>query len=320
MTDKKLRIGLGVITHRRPDGLLRLLDSFGQMKVPENVECTVLLAENDDAPVMETHLDKLRAAIPFEVHFSVEERRGIPFARNRVLDMALEADVDFLTFADDDQVVDHYWLVMLLATMQLRELDLVGGPNYFQRDPEAALSWQSNLVFEHYERAMRQLSSRRASRIQIDSEAEIPIYTNNWMLRISKQRELKTRFDETYRISGGSDTKFYLDFSTAGAVTGWAADARTFEVWPESRLKFRYLFRRSRDQRATNLLRAQDAPTLPWALLSFLSSSFSALGLLLRSPFNDFRSLTSAISRVGGAVGRIRAARGIRSQLYRPSK
>lgn len=319
LPSKKLRIGLGVITHRRMDGLLRLLESFRQMKVPADVACTVLIAENDDTPTLDAHIAALQAAVPFEVQLDFEKTRGIPFARNRVLDMALAGNDDFLTFVDDDQIVDRFWLVMLFSSMQARELDLVDGPNLFIQDPEAKLPWQNRLVLQDYKRSKRYLNSYRSSLVLTESECEIPIYTNNWMLRMSKLRELGIRFDADYAISGGSDTKFYHDFCQAGAVTGWASDAHVSEIWPASRLTFRYLYKRTRDQRSTTLLRAQEEPTLPRALLFLCLKCYKAFGLLLRSPFNNFRTLPVAIRRVAEGVGTVRAARRLKSQLYRPS-
>jgi hypothetical protein len=289
------------------------------MKVPPDVECTVLIAENDDSPTLDAHIAALQAAVPFGLQLDFEKTRGIPFARNKVLDMALAGNFDFLTFVDDDQIVDRFWLVMLFSSMQARELDLAGGPNLFVQDPGASLLWQNRLVLQHYKRVKRNLNSHRSSLVRTNSECEIPIYTNNWMLRISKQRELGIRFDADYAISGGSDTKFYHDFCRAGAVTGWASDARVSEIWPATRLQFRYLYRRTRDQRTTHLLRAEEEPTLPRALLLLCLKCYKAFGLLLRCPFNNFRTLPIAISRVGEGVGTVRAARGLKSQLYRPS-
>ena len=144
-----VRLGLGVITHRRPDGLVRLLKSFAGLTVPEGVTCTVLIAENDDVPTVAGQLEALRALVPFDVHLTLETERGIPFARTRVLDMAIAGKFDFLTFVDDDQIVEQDWLGNIYATIAGRQLDLVGGPRPLIPEPGAALSKQNRIILQY---------------------------------------------------------------------------------------------------------------------------------------------------------------------------
>lgn len=318
MTNKTVRIGLGVITHRRLDGLIRLLQSFADMRVPDGVECTVLIAENDDAPTLDAHLETLRAAVPFEVQLSFEDQRGIPFARNHVLDMAIDGGFDFLTFVDDDQVVSKDWLVMSYASIDGRELDLVGGPRIFIDDPDETLSKMAQVVLGYWRKGSLIIQDARQKLVFSEKEANIPIYTNNWILRIAKQQETGVRFDESYRFTGGSDTKFYMDLRDAGGKTGWSSDARTYEFWQTDRLTLGYIYRRRRDQTITNLIRANRVPSFPRASLLLVRAGVLSFVELLQMPIKGLKSLPLIAGMLGRAVGTMRAHEGFASGLYTP--
>ncbi len=316
MSADKIRLGLGVITHRRPDGLVRLLKSFAQLKVPEGVECTVLIAENDDVPTVAAQVDTLRNQVPFDLQITLEPKRGIPFARNRVLDMAIAGKFDFLTFVDDDQIVERDWLKKLYATIAERELDLVGGPRPLMPEPDVALSKQNRIILQYIKEKHASMRLKRAELIESGKEARIPIYTNNWILRMSTQARLGVRFDERLRYTGGSDTQFYKDIFEGGGLTGWSADARSVEVWPPKRLTFLYLYKRRRDQMTMNYVRAERRPKLKKVLLLCNRLIIFGFPKIIRAPFNDFASLAEFVSTAGETAGVIRAWRGVQSTHY----
>ncbi|MEO1640363.1 MAG: glycosyltransferase family 2 protein [Pseudomonadota bacterium] len=316
MVEEVKRVALGIITHRRLDGLRRLLESLAKINVPEAVTCTVLLVENDAEGMVEGALEELRARVPFDIEFALEPTPGIPFARNRVLDMAIEGGFDFLTFVDDDQKVHEDWLLMLYATMTMRRLDLVGGPRTLVPEDGAALSWGDRLALNHWQAEMIRLMNNKSKMAFTDDEAGIPIYTSNWMLRLSAQQALGIRFDENYQFTGGSDTKFHMDLSNAGGKSGWASDARAYEIWPKERLTLNYLYRRVRDQKITNLTRTDKQTTKARAARKLVANAYFAFGLLLRAPFNRFRTLPSAIRKLADGAAEFRAATGVKSTLY----
>ena len=311
-----VRLGLGVITHRRPDGLMRLLKSFAQLKVPEGVECTVVIAENDDVPMAAAQVETVRTLVPFDLQMTLEPERGIPFARNRVLDMAHEGKFDFLTFVDDDQIVHQDWLTMLYATIEGRALELVGGPWSVIAEPNAALSKQNKFVLRYYLDRSVELQTSKALHTCTPKEAKVHIYTHNWIVRLSSQKRLGIRFDETYRFTGGSDTKFYADVAAAGGLTGWSSDARVTEIWPAKRLTFSYLYRRRRDQTTMNYVRAGHRPKLKTVLLMSNRCMIFGFFKIVRAVFDDYKSFAEVVHSVAELSGVIRARRGLSSTLY----
>ena len=318
IVEKTDKIGLGVITYRRPDGLRRLLESFAALTVPRGVEVVVLIAENDQVLTIDALLAKLAHTFPFPVKSALEPEQGIPFARNRVLDMAAAEGCDYLTFVDDDDVVHHDWLLMLYTACAGRGLDLVGGPITYKAPAGRKLTKQQNAVLYMNQQRGANMLKGRTSMVATPKEGEIPIYTHNWMVRLATQQAYGVRFDQSFRFSGGSDAKFYEDFVAMGGKSGWSTDARIYETWPPERLTYRYLFERMRDQQVIRSQLSSTTPSLHKALCGVLVSVIKAAVAVIRAPATRHRSLARAAVDLGGAVGCFKAARGKLSQLYDP--
>ncbi len=310
------RIALGVITRRRPDGLQRLLQSFAAIRIPKDAACEVIVVENDDETRLADVIAELQKTFPFPIRHRLEPELGIPIARNRVLDIANEDGFDFLTFVDDDEVVHPDWLLMLFASMTLRGLDLVGGPRSFQKAEGATFSWQNEIVFKSFRDSLHRYDAFRSRTAFTDQEKTVHIHTNNWMIRLDRQRELGVRFDERLRHTGGSDQVFYSDFVRAGGVTGWASDARAFEIWSPDRLTLLYLFKRMRYQTSNLLQYSEPPPTWKDAIMPLPRAVLRSLFLLLRAPFTRGESIANATRVLAVASGRIMAVRKGTSRLY----
>lgn len=315
----KKKIGLGIITCKRPDGLRNLLESLVALDVPKDATCVILIAENDTGPSVDPVLDDLGGKLPFEMVYELEERRGIPFARNKVLDMALGHDCDYLTFVDDDEIVANDWLVRLYDGLVSRDLDLVGGPVLYAPLPGEKLTLQNRSVMAEIQRFGQQGQVQRAGIVGTDAEPDMPIFTNNWMIRLARQRQLGTRFDEALRYTGGSDSKYHSDFKAAGGRSGWVPDALVTEHWPRNRLTWRYRYKRSSDQEVNRRLRSRRGLGKGAALVAMLRHAIRASAFLVTSPFTPhFGNAARAAAALGKGAGRLRAAFGGRSDLYDP--
>ena len=311
-----MRVAVGAITRRRPQMFEDLLRSFAAMRRPEGCEVIFLFAENDDRLTMAPQVDAFRRQVPEEVRLALEPRRGIPMARNKVLDMALEAGADLLTFVDDDEVVAEDWLVAVVRAMEERGLDLGGGPVRLTETPEPMSGW-NRAVFRHLTYRAKKRNATRAAGVADGTDHEFNIYTNNWCLRLAAQRRLGVRFDERLQFTGGSDTRFSLDMKAAGARLGWMPDAWVAEPTPVKRLAFRYHYARARDQATNAVMLSGRGPVHAVSLAT--ARFFEAAVALPFLPFTGRRGVARAVFKVGMGVGHIRGSFGRRSQHYDPA-
>jgi len=309
-----------VITYRRPEPLARLLDSVARLDLPEGVTPCLLVAENDQSHRARGIVDAFAERTGWQVRLELEPERGIPFARNRVLDMAIAEGCDLLAFVDDDNIVPRNWIRALHAAMQARVLDLVGGPVYFSGPIGLRLGWQARAVLEVLRINARALRKARKRRVRFGQENGIQVYTNNWLLRMRTQRRLGVRFDERLRFTGGSDTKFSDDLTEAGAWTGWTPEAMVTEVRPLNRLTLSHTYRRNRDQRINRNAREGRRIGRMAALRRVAVAAARMPRHGLSAPFTSGRSLVFGIISLGQAAGDLYSALGWRSRLYDPTK
>jgi len=322
-----LKITVSVITYRRPDHLLALLESFRHLRDVDRYELCFLVVDNDEQPsaeqVVKAVQDKdISDAITANRvwRYVWEPRKGIPVARNRGLDEALTMSSDLLCFVDDDEVVDRDWLSRLLAVLRSKPVHMVGGPVLVGPIVGKATRWQT---FVHGSLAAR--SKRKADQTAKAATHgdKFTIVTNNWLADLAWLRKTAVRFDEQrFRYSGGSDTAFYRAFKTAGGKGAWSASAVVYETVMLDRLSLRYQLKRGRAQ-SSNHFRMKYMLTASKLSVGRAVSSgalailrgFSGLALFF-VPVFGLASPVMAVRSVGWALGRFDGIFGRSAALY----
>jgi hypothetical protein len=301
--------------------LADLLDGLAELERPVGVRLRFILVENEGEAKLSHLVETFRARLRQgeEVVHAAEARLGIPFARNRVLDLALEAGADHLTFLDDDVRPDPRWLAELLGEAGRRRLDLAGGPIRL-RAPAAGAGFAQRMVWRGVDFRMRRVERVAAWRQAAGTDAEVTIITSNWIARLDFFRRHGIRFDAALGFSGGSDTRLHRRVTAAGGRTGWVSSAIASETWPADRLTLGYLFRRGRDQSIAYFHQHHPqgglgaaAGALGQALLR-LALAVAALPLAC---LGSGVAATACARSLGTAVGRLAALGGAKSEHYR---
>ena len=81
---------IGLCTYQRPDMLTEALDSVAQLRLPSNVNLKLLVCDNDAEASAREVVDSFRPKLSFPIEYLIEGNRGIVFARNRILEVALQ--------------------------------------------------------------------------------------------------------------------------------------------------------------------------------------------------------------------------------------
>ena len=126
MTHRPQRVAVCVITYRRPEGLRRALDALAALTFDGAApEVRVIVVDNDEEESGKAVCDAAR--LPWPMEYAVEPRPGIPFARNRCIEVA-RPHADWIGFVDDDEEPAPGWLAELLRVQAAHEADVVAGP------------------------------------------------------------------------------------------------------------------------------------------------------------------------------------------------
>lgn len=319
LTSRSRRICVGTITRNRPLMLRSLLASYAEMHVPENVYLHFIIVENNGSPTLQEAIDEFRGRLPqWTIQYEIEPRLGIAFARNHVLENALAANGDLLTFADDDEVVAADWLVQLLAERDAFHLDIVGSPVRLAAPPSDISAWK-RAIWSGMNKVNRTSESKALRNHTMGKSDRIRLATGSWMGDLEFFRRTGLRFDNSLALAGGEDWQLWVEAKKLGANTGWAPRALVHETVPTERLTLNYQYRRSRDHSSIGLGRKlKSNPVsarirLAGALAGRLLKLFF---YVLAIPFTGGKTLVRAASCLGSIAGLMQACFGRTSSHY----
>jgi glycosyltransferase involved in cell wall biosynthesis len=279
-------IAVCIITYRRPKGLRAALDALAAQVFDRGIpELRIVVVDNDETGSARATCDAARPTIPWPLEYAIEPRRGIPFARNRCIEVA-RPGVDWIGFIDDDEEPEASWLAELLRIQAQFQADVVTGP-VLPRFDGAVPRWAEKGRFFHRQRFASGTRRDRA-------------FTNNVLFRAEIFDSVHPHFDERMVMTGGSDTHFSRRVSAAGFSIVWADEAQVRETFPTSRMTARWVYQRAYRIGTTTAFIARDLESLPVASAKMLSKALFQLvsGTLLAA--------------TGWIVGRHHAIRGVR--------
>lgn len=237
MSGKPVQVTLGVLTYKRPEGIAKLLAVMrDQHRSPERpYDLTIVVVDNDAAGNSRDVVMRHTENGVYRLIYVVEDRQGIPIARNRAMDSA-PLDTDLFCFMDDDEWPVDNWLDALLTTRQATGADCIYGP--VEPVFEGAISpWLRD--------------SRLYARKQYADGQKLDFAaSNNVMFDLRRFRALDLRFDERMRFTGGSDYLFFNQAVRRGIAIHWCSAALVNDIFPSSRLNIAW--QRQRQYRLGN--------------------------------------------------------------------
>jgi succinoglycan biosynthesis protein ExoM len=254
-----VRLAVCVNTYLRPEGLGRFLRALAAAVFTDSPpQIDVVVVDNDAGASARKFCEHARDWFPYDLHYVVEKRRGIPQARNTALSVAMPI-ADFVVITDDDVEPTPGWLAELLRVQGVYQADVVAGPNpprFIEEPPAWAVEGR---FFE---------SPRRATGILIDKAA-----TNNVLVRSGALEQMGRLFDESFGLKGGEDTELFERMARAGHRMVWADAAIVYECIPSTRATLRWLLQRA--YRIANgvgspELRRLKGLTAPWVFVNGL--------------------------------------------------
>ena len=296
------------------------LESMLELDDVENASVDILVVENSIFRSLDATIDNISTSrAGTRIILQHEPMLGIVHARNAALDYALANQYTHLAFIDDDEVMAPDWLSELHKVQTERYLDLVGGPvrAFVTETPSSALS---AVLWHGYKARVDRVEHAALYRHLQESDDQIMIATNNWMVDLEFCRTTSLRFDIRYNLSGGEDSDFCRAARRLGAKIGWAPGAVVREQIPVERLSLTYQFRRALDQSVVSFHRKfERQPIRKWLIvpLSALYKTSAGIALLLAAPFTGGRTIMSAIRALGFAAGRLGGLLGRQSDHYK---
>ncbi|WP_420317649.1 glycosyltransferase [Ekhidna sp.] len=272
MTQKKMKplIAIGLGTKERPKMLEQALESLSRIHIPSDLEVILLVCENGSSSSALEIVEKYQSKLPFPASYIKEERVGIVYMRNAILDEARKANVGFLAFFDDDEVVKEDWLVQINNARIKYHADVIQGyveQKFISDDVD-------NIVVKHF-----------PGSLDIHSGAELEVAsTRNVLIDLSIVYKYDVRFNNRFNLTGGSDTLFFMQLKNKGARIFFCREAEASETIPSSRSTIEWLLSRCFRNGFSKYLISMEIhgkPKAIWIELGYLFKSIRTVLVIL---------------------------------------
>ena len=229
---KIYNVAICIPTYKRPTGLDSLLCSISKLEFQKaiNPDINIFIVDNDPLCSAKPIAQKYSSIINWSIYYEIENRRGIPFVRNKLVKLAQNRE--FIVFIDDDEIVVPRWLDVLITVHRLYKADIIMGPVQpkFQK---TIPNWMRNSNF--YGR-----KGPLATGDKINS-----IATNNLFIKTKLLTMFEKPFEEKMALTGATDYLLGMRLKKKGYSFIWANEAIVIEFVPNTRANIKWIFQRS---------------------------------------------------------------------------
>jgi succinoglycan biosynthesis protein ExoM len=295
-------VSICIATHRRPEGLERLLASLADQKHAPPFD--VIVVDNDAARSGEAIAARFQDRLALS--YLVEPVRGLAQVRNCAVAVARSP---FMAFIDDDEWAVPEWLAAHARTAKASKADITVGPVrrvFADGVPDYIRNCGS---FEN---------------VFYTDGAILPwhaVYGGNTFIRRDALPDLRAPFSSQFDLTGGEDVQLFKQMIERGARAIAAAHAVVFEYRSANRANLRWLVRRGLRNGGT-IVTAEGGPS-DWKtqVRNTLSASAEAMRHVSRIASALWqRDGANAVRHLVGAsveIGKILWFAGIRIEEYR---
>lgn len=307
-----------------------LLKELARQEIPKDTEVSFIFVENDAEVRIAGAVNEFRETLVARgignprICVEPEPRLGIPFARNRMLEIALHFDLDYLAVLDDDDYpADEHWLGEIVKGVHTRCFDVAGGLckiEPLEKEELLSLRFIPRIVYNSLADPDRE--KRAMARHRGENGKYILPGGSNVIYRLSFIRRHKIRFNDQLGFAHGEDLQISAEIKRAGGKTGWLPTALVYVRFREERLTLRSRFRLCRSaclvqygKRYRELFFSKKSGSLRASFYAVGELALAFFRLLL-VPVTGGRTLVGAARSFGRAVGCVEGLLGRESRVF----
>lgn len=293
-------------TYKRPRQLERLIISLTEMSPPPDITIKILIIDNDKNKSAEVVFEKFKNKA--DIHYIVEENKGLSNVRNRALRTAIELNASHIAFIDDDETADKNWITAHVDFYnRFENIYISNGPVYPKFKENTPNYIIKNKIFAPY--SCEQLG--KIKRI---------CPSNNVFLALNIVKDNEIYFSQGFNSSGGEDTDFFTRMSSAGFCIGWNYNAVVFEVQDENRTNIKWILERAYNVgRTTGYLKIKNKKKLIKKILYITDKFMKIILNIIISIFSILFGPTAFVNKLtdlAGYFGNIAGASNLKLSNY----
>ena len=278
-----MNIIIAVCTYKRHESLVRCLESIQKMITPDTVTVEIAVIDNEPSAIIADICQQKN------ITYIAEPRRGLVFARNKILEFARSHKPDYLGIIDDDETVSENWLSDMLAGFEKTNADAVAGIIDIQLEK----TMPAYLKYAYQFKKVTNYKSVKTLPMGNVMLGKNILQTDMW-------------FDKKFNFTGGEDVNFFNRISQAGFKLYKIPNAQVTEYLMPEKASLRAYF--NRQLRVSKLHYAEKYPYLSVGFVGeCVVSVFEILciSLLLPVCFLNSRFLVKTTKIHAKAIGRL---------------
>jgi glycosyltransferase involved in cell wall biosynthesis len=227
--EKRPHISICICTFKRPQLLMRLLQSVRKQTTDGLFDFSIVVVDNDKTGSAEAVVRCFAESCEIATSYDCEPEQNISLARNRAID---KAQGDFVAFVDDDEFPEDDWLLNVYRACEQFGADGVLAPvrPHFRTPPPKWIV-KGRFFYRPSFPTGTVIGDCRHTR------------TGNVLLRKSVFAGDGAPFDPRFGRTGGGDREFFKRKIAAGGVFVWCDEAIVYETVPADRCKRAFLLR-----------------------------------------------------------------------------
>lgn len=233
LKDKSIKtVAISVCTYQRPNQVRQAIRSVKELTIPTDLSATLIIIDNSPSEEVKRIFEEETRELKIQAEYVEEERRGIVYARNRILSEAEKRNTDYVVLFDDDDFPDPEWLVNLWTCMKKYSSTVVSGKMIFR--------WPESCAIQ---KDIRRIYDSTSSHIRT-GDLRPRCGTGNTLLDYRFVKKHNLSFNPLFNLSGGEDSHFFESMTLLGAKIVWCNEAIVYSDIVEERATEEYIWRR----------------------------------------------------------------------------
>ncbi len=225
------KIFISICTYNREKMLSEALNSIRKANLNLNYLIELLIVDNSSDFNSKVIINEFQKDFPIKIHYINELKKGYASSRNKALRAALKLNVDYISFIDDDEIVDKNWLLELVKSMEKYDADVVSSSviQIFEKDTPKFI--KNNFIFNRK-------NNKKTGRIRKTAGAGNVLFTTEIM------RKSGIYFDEQSNGMMGEDILFFSKVYENGYKIIWCNESIVYEKVPKDRATVDWILNR----------------------------------------------------------------------------
>ena len=227
-----MRLSICIPTYNRNDSLQKCIKSINNIINKNKIKINIIITDNSNNNNLFKIKKKLIKVSKYKIIFLNEKKRGIVNSRNMCLRKLKSVNPNYISFFDDDCVIDKYWIKNVFKIIKLHKADVATGPQIYHGKSDNKIFNYSEIFEKQYNKNKTHLVKWAAS--------------NNVIVDYNIIKKHKLVFNKKLNKFGvGEDQLFFSNITKLGYKIFWNKNIKVYEKIHKHRQTFKWLIERS---------------------------------------------------------------------------